>query len=88
MEQIFTSRLVVRTTDELKGAYLGLCKARGVTASDEVRAFMVKELELALRAKSKDKPVNNAAKAKTEGQQVKNVEKCANTVDMFTAKSS
>jgi hypothetical protein len=88
MEQNYTSRLVVRTTDELKGAYLGLCKARGVTASDEVRAFMVEELEKALRAKMKDKPVNNAAEAKTDSPQVKNVEKCANTVDMFTSKSS
>ena len=88
MEQNYTSRLVVRTTDELKGAYLGLCRARGVTASDEVRAFMVEELEKALRAKMRDKPVNNAVEAKTDSPQVKNVEKCANTVDMFTAKSS
>lgn len=87
MEQVYTSRLVVRTTDELKGAYLGLCKARGVTASDEVRAFMVRELESALRAKTRDKPMNKATSAKTDRLQGEKVEKCANTVDMFNFKS-
>ena len=39
LDNYYTTRLVVRTTDELKGAYLAVCKAKGVTASEEIRVY-------------------------------------------------
>ena len=49
MEKLYPTKLVVRTTVELKGAYFGLCKARGVVASDEIRDFMAREVAKALQ---------------------------------------
>lgn len=77
----YPSRLVVRTSDELKGAYLGLCKARGVTASDEVRAYMAREI-----AKHTGRDVQADLNAQPRGaasRQAENHGKCDNTADMF-----
>lgn len=49
MDNYYTTRLVVRTTDELKGAYLAVCKAKGVTASEEIREFMANTVAAALQ---------------------------------------
>lgn len=74
-EPYYNTRLIIRTTEELKGAYLGLCRSKGVTASDEVRAFMARELQKAAQDTYRGKPPTNAAKWKTEGQQEKKSKK-------------
>ena len=77
----YPSRLVVRTSDELKGAYLGLCKSRGVTASDEVRAYMAREIaKYTGRGVQADR---NAQPREAASRQAENNEKCNKTADMF-----
>lgn len=87
LDNYYTTRLTVRTTDELKGAYLGLCKARGVVASDEIRAFMVSELEKALQDNWRGKIADSDTRVRTDGRQAEKAIKCDNTGDMFDAKS-
>lgn len=79
----YTTRLTVRTTVDLKGAYLGLCRARGVVASDEIRAFMVRELAEAVQDKQSKKAIQNAARKEAEGHKQEKTKKCADTADMF-----
>lgn len=87
LDNYYTTRLTVRTTDELKGAYLGLCKAKGVVASDEIRAFMVSELEKALQDNWRGKIADTATRVRTEGRQAQKPVKCDDTSDMFDAES-
>lgn len=81
MEQYYATRFTVRTTVELKGAYLGLCKARGVVASDEIRDFMAREVAQALQDNRPKKVIQTATEA--EGHQSVKSDKCANTPDLF-----
>ena len=85
MDHYYTTRLVVRTTDELKGAYLAVCKAKGVTASEEIRDFMAKAVASALQDDRQVKVLKNAGRLKTDSPQAKKADKCDNTADMFDA---
>lgn len=87
MDHYYTTRLVVRTTDELKGAYLAVCKAKGITASEEIREFMAKAVAVALQDDRQVKVLKNASRLKTDSPQVKNAGKCDNTADMFIAET-
>lgn len=83
MGQYYATRFTVRTTVELKGAYLGLCEARGVVASDEIRDFMTRELTKALEDTRSQKVIEAATVEVAEGRKDENLNKCANTADMF-----
>lgn len=87
MDHYYTTRLVVRTTDELKGAYLAVCKARDVVASEEIREFMAKTVADALQDDRQVKVPKNADRLKTDSPQAEKTEKCKNTADMFTGNS-
>lgn len=83
MGQYYATRFTVRTTVELKGAYLGLCEARGVVASDEIRDFMTRELSKALEDNRPKKVIEATTVEVAEGHTDENLNKCANTADMF-----
>lgn len=84
MARHYTTRFVVRCTEDFKGAYLGLCEARGVTASDEIRAFVARELSDAAANSYVGKKGQNADIGQTaDGRQAENSVKCSDTVDMF-----
>ena len=68
MDNYYTTRLVVRTTDELKGAYLAVCKAKGVTASEEIREFMANTVAAALQDDRQVKVLKKASRSKTENR--------------------
>lgn len=80
MEKLYPTRLVVRTTVELKGAYFGLCKARGVLASDEIRDFMAREVAKALQDNRPTKVIETAAAEVAEGCKAEKLNKCADNV--------
>lgn len=84
MSEYYDARLQLKLTEELKGAYAGLCKARGVTVSEKLREFMAKELTEALQGERQFKAVHVVGMKKEDSLQVKNIEKCGNTADMFT----
>lgn len=88
LDNYYTTRLVVRTTDELKGAYLAVCKAKGVTASEEIREFMANTVAAALQDDRQVKVLKKASRSKTEGRQAEKADKCEKTADMFSSKSS
>ena len=83
MGQYYATRFTVRTTVELKGAYLGLCEARGVVASDEIRDFMASEVSKALQDTRPQKVIETATAKVAEGRKAEKLNKCANTADMF-----
>lgn len=83
MGQYYATRFTVRTTVELKGAYLGLCEARGVVASDEIRDFMAKEVAQALQDNRPKKVIETATAKVAEGRKAEKLAKCSSTADMF-----
>lgn len=84
MADYYDARLSLKLTEELKSAYAGLCKARGVTVSEKLREFMAKDLADALQGDRQFKAVHVVGVKKTERPQAENTEKCDNTADMFT----
>lgn len=84
MGEYYDARLQLKLTEELKGAYTGLCKARGVTVSEKLREFMTQELTEALQGERQFKAVHVVGVKKTDRPQAENTEKCENTVDIFT----
>jgi hypothetical protein len=87
MGEYYDARLQLKLTEELKGAYTGLCKARNVTVSEKLREFMAKELADALQDERQFKAVHMVGVKKTDRPQDENVDKCENTADMFTGDS-
>lgn len=63
----YASTLLIKVSPEMKGAFQGLCKARGVSVSAELRRFMADQLTAATgnmgSRKSVDDPRFSAAKS-------------------------
>lgn len=85
MADYYDARLSLKLTEELKNAYAGLCKARGVTVSEKLREFMAKDLAEALQGDRQFKAVHVVGVKKTDRPQAGNAEKCENTADIFAA---
>lgn len=87
----YPTRFVVKCTKELKGAYLGLCRAKGVSASDEIRAFVVRELQEAMKYSYTGLTKGGSWPAENDDTENKKpsepVQKCENTLDMFPSDS-
>lgn len=86
--------LLIRLPVELKGSFQGLCKARGVSVSEELRRFMADEvasaaLGMTTRDRPRDKtvakknPVVKASKKQTEGSETDKPTRCDKTGDLF-----
>lgn len=62
----YASTLLIKVSPEMKGAFQGLCKARGVSVSAELRRFMADQLTMATgnqgSRKSVDDPRFSSAK--------------------------
>lgn len=88
MADYYDARLSLKLTEELKSAYAGLCKARGVTVSEKLREFMSKDLADALQDDRQYKAVHVVGVKKTDRPQAEKADKCEKTADMFSSKSS
>lgn len=93
------TQLLIRVPGDLKGAYEGLCRSRGIKVSAALREFMVSEvLQAAATANIKaipQKPPVSATKKRTTAKPKNTTstpqapepcsldEKCKNTIDMF-----
>lgn len=83
MADYYDARLSLKLTEELKSAYSGLCKARGVTVSEKLREFMAKDLADALKDDRQFKALHVVGVKKTDSPQEEKSIKCDNTADMF-----
>lgn len=94
-----TTTLLLRLPIDLKGSFQGLCNARGVSVSEELRRFMADEVaSAALGMTTSDRPRNKTvskkipvvkASIKQSSTPVadKTVTKCDRTEDMFANES-
>lgn len=68
--------MLIKLPSDLKGAYQGLCKARGVSVSEELRRFMADEVKASTKGIATDsKPSKMPLKDKPT--------RCDKTPDMF-----
>lgn len=98
MNDEITTTLLLRLPVDLKGSFQGLCNARGVSVSEELRRFMADEVaSAALGMTTNDRPRNKAvakkipvvkASVKQSSAPVANkAQKCDRTEDMFENES-
>lgn len=98
MSDEVTTTLLLRLPVELKGSFQGLCNARGVSVSEELRRFMADEVaSAAMGMTTKDRPsakpvakkipVVRASKSKASVKKQGNPTKCDKTDDMFVSQS-
>lgn len=91
------TQLLIRVPKDLKGAFEGLCKSRGIKVSEALRSFMASEvLQSATDVKtgvSKQPPVKPRKRTTAKAEHPKGtpqasepsslVEKCPDTMDLF-----
>lgn len=98
MSDEITTTLLLRLPIDLKGSFQGLCNARGVSVSEELRRFMADEVaSAALGMTTNDRPRNKTvakkipvvkASVKQSSAPVANkAPKCDRTEDMFENES-
>lgn len=98
MNDEITTTLLLRLPIDLKGSFQGLCNARGVSVSEELRRFMADEVaRAALGMTTNDRPRNKTiakkipvvkASVKQSSAPVANkAPKCDRTEDMFENES-
>ena len=81
--------MLIRLPVDLKGAFEGLCKARGVGVSDEIRRLMFDELQKSLKGLN---PIERSVVPKTTPKTHRKAviprssdERCGDTIEMFEA---
>lgn len=83
------AQLLIRLPADLKGAFDGLCKARGVGVSDEIRRLMSDEVQKSLKGlTTRDRtPVTKTTPPthKKAPMPLLSVERCHDTIEMFEA---
>lgn len=80
--------LVIRLPSDLKGSFQGLCKARGVSVSEELRRFIADSISnAAIGMTTRDRmPLPNVTK-KAISDKNRGSSRCNSTSDMFTSDS-
>lgn len=83
------TQLLIRLPVDLKGAFEGLCKARGVGVSDEIRRLMSDEVQKSLKGlTTSDRTQVTKTTPPTHRKAplpVPSVERCTDTLEMFEA---
>lgn len=98
MSDEITTTLLLRLPVDLKGSFQGLCNARGVSVSEELRRFMADEvasaaLGMTTNDRSRNKtvakkiPVVKASVKQSSAPVANKAQKCDRTDDMFENES-
>lgn len=76
--------LVIRLPSDLKGSFQGLCKARGVTVSEELRRFIADTVSNAATGMTtRDRQPSSNVTKKAVSDKNRGSSRCDSTSDMF-----